>query len=126
MIDQDRKNSQNDSRQLDEFFKNLSLDGKDSMPNIKDIQEEINDDIEANEVLLDLHCGEISKGLENVADLSESANINVDIMGIDTIQSHIPRPIPPSVYRKSVKRSPIDPQKKSSLLAALRSIDSMK
>lgn len=126
MIDQDRKNSQNDSRQLEEFFKHLNLNGKDSMQNIKNIQEKINDDIEANEVLLDLHCGEISESLGNVADLSVSGSLNVDRMGINTNRTHIPRPIPSSTVTKSVKRAPIDPQKKSSLLAALRSIDSMK
>lgn len=93
------------------------------MPNIQDIRQEINDDIEANEVLLDLHCGEISKNLGNVNHSDDSTGVD-DVIAAS--QTHIPRPLPPSATKRSVKRSQIDPLKKSSLLAALKSIDSMK
>lgn len=123
MIDQDKKNSRNENRQFSDFFKSLTLnDSADAMSNIQDIREEINDDIEANEVLLDLHCGEISKHLGHSND---SANVN-DLIGISNIESHIPRPILPSAPKRNSKRLPIDPRKKIDLLAALKSIDSMK
>lgn len=126
MIDQERRDSHSDSRQLDEFFKSLSLERKESLPNIQDIRHEINDDIEANEVLLDLHCGEISKSLGSMSHLDDSLSAGIDDVIVTGSKTNLPRPIPPSATKRTVKRSPIDPLKKSSLLAALKSIDSMK
>lgn len=124
MIDQDRKNSRIENRQFTDFFKNLTLNGAtDALPNIQDIREEINDDIEANEVLLDLHCGEISKHL---GQSNDSADVD-EVIGVSHIESHIPRPmLPAALKRNSKPRLPIDPRKKSDLLAALKSIDSTK
>lgn len=127
MIDQERRNSNSDSRQLDEFFKSLSLERKDSLPNIQDIRHEINDDIAANEVLLDLHCGEISKSVGSMSHLDDSLSAGIDdVIVTGGSKTYLPRPIPSSATKRTVKRSPIDPLKKSSLLAALKSIDSMK
>lgn len=139
----------------------------DGAQNIHAIHQKIQNDIEKNEALLDLHCDEISRDIgalslsknslfdvdidetvesgtvEPINDLyptngnkpsngftdkingvkEPSAPLNLDKSKIPRTTSCLPR-FNINVGGKPMKRMPIDPQKKSKLLAQLKSIES--
>ena len=110
-------------------------------------------DYEKNEALLDLHCGEITQGIafnlskdDSMFDVGRSNELDT-LKPINDLLQHksetqngvkIPLPLnskPPrmnsclprfniNLANKPLKRNPIDPQKKSKLLAQLKSIES--
>lgn len=138
----DKDPNEEQTEQLNNGISNISLYNG-SITSIQDIDNEIHNDIETNEMLLDLHCGEISKGIGsltqsngNVLPLLNGAIANSNRSNIKNIsaqssddglpslnmhQSNIPRFM---TSNKPIKRTPIDSRTKSDLLAVLKSIDS--
>lgn len=78
---------------------------------ILDIRDEMNEDVRENDKYLDKFCDEISKEIED----DQMSTSSVPRKSFNLLKSSIP---------KVSKRSPLDPQKKNKLLAALRSIES--
>lgn len=142
----DKDINEEQTEQLNNGISNITLFNG-TISSMQDIDNEIHNDIETNEMLLDLHCGEISKGISSltqsndnvlpllngsVGNLSRSNIKNIGVLtqssddGLPSLNMHhsnIPRF---NALNKPIKRAPIDPQKKNDLLAVLKSIDSTK
>lgn len=139
----------------------IHLFANNDMENIQNIKRKIQKDIEKNEVLLDLHCDEISRGIcangyamndANITSTTDSDRSQMKIplsngmnhdekankilsspssSSLITLNSeHSKARRPSSLPRfninssgRMMQRVPIDPQKKSKLLAQLKSIE---
>lgn len=100
---------------------NLLVD--ETMPNIQEIQNQIRNDIEANEKLLDQHCDEVGRDINILARSESLPKTNEKEATNENSVSYLPK-FKSHIYNKPIKRQPIDPQNKNKLLAALKSIDS--
>lgn len=138
--------------QITQQMHDIHLFANNDMRNIQNIKHKIRKDIEKNEVLLDLHCEEISRDIDAdqlIESTAESFAINDEMRGaaINPDQSPTSKPWnksslspnseqqtkarrPSSLPRfninssgRTIHRIPIDPQKKSKLLAQLKSIE---
>lgn len=119
----DKKNESGELQQMANKFSDLSLLTDEIMPNIEEIQNHLQNDIDAKEKLLDEHCDEISRDFDMLSPIrltpsneSCTKKNSRSLTKLTTFSSQI--------ENKHKKRPPIDPQKKSKLLAALKSIDS--
>lgn len=128
----------------------INLFASDGAHSIHAIHQKIKNDIEKNEALLDLHCDEISRDIgfnlpkdfdvERSSDFGSLKPINDLLLYKGDKLNGIKEPLPINskaprtasclprfninLANKPLKRTPIDPQKKSKLLAQLRSIES--
>lgn len=139
--------------QIVQQMTDIHLFANTDMENIQNIKRKIQQDIEKNEVLLDLHCDEISRGIGANAFTMNGANstsalnsdrsklngMNHDAKANKTLNSPPSSTLnseqtkarrPSSLPRfninssgRMMQRIPIDPQKKSKLLAQLKSIE---
>lgn len=93
--------------------------------NIYDIHNDIQIDIQKNEKLLDIYCDEVTKDAENLSKIPSIVHPSINANGISVKPLNVHKFNHIRSAGCSTKRSPIDPQKKSKLLAALKSIDSI-
>lgn len=107
-------------RRLHDHFAEMKLNGTNPLSDLREIQN-MHRDIEENEALLDQHCSEIDKDVEEL-----TQNVCFPpLTQTELMPSKLPRiKIKTSQTSPLIKRTPIDPEKKSKLLAALKSIDS--
>lgn len=119
----DKKSESGELQQMANNFSDLSLLADEIMPNIGEIQDHLQNDIDVNEKLLDKHCDEISRDFEILSSfqmIAENESVTKkDIRSLTKLPTFNSQ-----IENKNKKRPPIDPQKKSKLLAALKSIDS--
>lgn len=119
----DTKTESGELQQMANKFSDLSLLTDEIMPNIGEIQDHLQNDIDVNEKLLDEHCDEISRDFDILSPFQMTA-VNESIIKNDTNSLAKLLTFDSKIEIKHVKRPPIDPRKKSKLLAALKSIDS--
>lgn len=93
--------------------------------NLYRLRSEIEQDIKKNEAILDLYCDSVRKDVEV---LTSSTNGTSSMFNAKNKLTPINNPnngqISVPIAKKTSKRTPIDPQKKNKLLAALKAIDS--
>lgn len=119
----DKKTESGELQQMANNFSDLCLLTNEIMPNIGEIQDHLQNDIDANEKLLDEHCDEIGRDF----DMLSAFQMTPSNQSITKKDSRSLKKLPTfncQIENKHDKRPPIDPQKKSKLLAALKSIDS--
>lgn len=140
-------------RQIARQLADINFFANEGAQSIRAIHQKIQSDIEKNEALLDLHCDEITQDIafslskdDSMFDVGRSTEIDT-LKPINELLQHksdtqngakLPLPLNSKAPRmnsclprfninlanKPLKRNPIDPQKKSKLLAQLKSIES--
>lgn len=85
-------------------------------------KDQIRKGIQKDEALLDQHCNEINKDIEAITQKVYFPPLNLSDTPIATV-SHLSTK-KTKIPQGTTKRPPIDPEKKTKLLAALKSIDS--
>lgn len=123
----DKKNDDMEPEELQQIaqsFSDLNLLVNETMPNLQDIQNHIRNDIEANEELLDRHCEDISRDILVEAESKSKPNGIRLTASKESLNAKVLPLKFTEMENKPIKRTPIDPQKKSKLLAVLKSIDS--
>lgn len=115
----DKKIKSVELQQMADNFSDLSLFTDEIMHNIGVIQGHLQNDIDDNAKILDGHC-DCAVVLSPLPMITENESIqNTDARSLTKLPD-----LNSQIQNKHSKRTPIDPQKKNKLLAALKSIDS--